>query len=125
MDLYIQGKLVKVLPSQSGEGKNGPWTKQNFIIETDEKYPKKVCLVAWNERSEALNNFSEGDSLKIEIGIESREYNERWYTDVRALNLEKTSGVNQMPPPPLPNDTSASYNNPPDFPTSNIDDLPF
>lgn len=128
MDLNIQGKLVKVLPSQSGEGKNGTWIKQSFVIETDDRFPKKICLIAWNERTETLKTLQEGNNLKIEISIESREYNERWYTDVRAINIEVIGGNNNTQTTSADTSTSISNNDlgtPPDFPTSSIEDLPF
>jgi hypothetical protein len=88
MALDITGKIVKVMPEQSGAGKKGTWVKQEFVIETAEQYPKKICCSAWGDKVEALRNFSEGDVIKVSFNLESREYNERWYTDVRAWKIE-------------------------------------
>ncbi|MCL7968080.1 MAG: DUF3127 domain-containing protein, partial [marine benthic group bacterium] len=49
LDLKITGRVVEILEEQSGEGKNGPWRKREFILETEENYPAKVCLVQWGD----------------------------------------------------------------------------
>ena len=41
---------MHVLAVQTGEGKNGTWKKQDFVIETDGQYPKKVCLTIWGDK---------------------------------------------------------------------------
>jgi hypothetical protein len=92
MALDITGKIVKIMPEQTGAGKKGPWVKQEFVIETAEQYPKKICCSAWGDKVDALKGFSMGDSVKVSFNLESREYNERWYTDVRAWKIESGEG---------------------------------
>lgn len=95
----IVGKLIKVLPEVSGQGKNGPWSKQDFVIETlDSQYPKKVCMTAWGEKVSDLKQFSDGDTLKATFSAESREYNERWYTELRAFRIEAAEGDSSANP---------------------------
>lgn len=86
--MEIQGKLIKKLEPQTGQGKNGTWQKQEFIIETLEQYPRKVCISLWGEKVKDLDPIQVGDQLKVSINIESREFNGRWYTDVRAWRIE-------------------------------------
>ncbi|MCH8331989.1 MAG: DUF3127 domain-containing protein [Bacteroidetes bacterium] len=95
--MEIQGNIVQINPEQSGEGKNGTWRKQEFIIEsnTESKYPKKVCITMWGDKIDQFA-LSEGESVKVAIDIESREYNGRWYTDVKAWKVEK-EGADQQP----------------------------
>jgi len=97
MTLEIQGKLVKILAPVTGEGKNGAWTKQEFIIETYDQYPKKVCCAAWGDKVETLRRFGLGDDLRVSINIESREYNERWFTEVRAWKLDAAAAPGAAP----------------------------
>ena len=93
MALELVGKLIKVLPEVTGQGKNGPWSKQDFVIETlDSQYPKKVCMTAWGEKVNDLKQFADGDTLKATFSAESREYNERWYTELRAFRIELAEG---------------------------------
>jgi len=110
MDLKIEGKVTQVLEEQSGTGKNGPWRKQEFILETGGQYSRPVCITQWGDK---IDQFSveEGEQLTAYIDIQSREYNGRWYTDVKAWKIEKqgdqtSEGLPQDEPPTyeLPDD---------------------
>lgn len=68
---------------QKGTSARGEWKKQEFIIETSDKFPKKVCVSGWAEKVDELNRYNINDMITVSINIESREYNGRWYTDVR------------------------------------------
>jgi hypothetical protein len=131
MALELIGRLVKTLPVQSGTSARGVWSKQDFIIETQEQYPKKVCVSAWGERVNELSSVAEGDMLKVSFNVESREFNERWYTDVRAWRIEKQqpagagatatpaqAAAGAVPPPPPPADDPFGA-------SQEVDDLPF
>ena len=85
--MEIKGKVVKVLPELTGEGKNGPWIKRSFIIETESQYPKKVQISSFGDKLN-VGLIKEGNILNVSIELESREYNGRWYTDVRAWKIE-------------------------------------
>jgi hypothetical protein len=116
--MEISGHIIQLLPLQSGQGKNGTWKKQEFILETPGQYPKKVCLSLWGEKVDE-QKISVGDKITASINIESREYNGRWYTDVRAWKIQKEgSGSSKGDVPPPPDDTFI-----PDSTSS--DDLPF
>lgn len=81
----IEGKLRQKLGVQSGVSKNGDWSKQDFIIEfQDGNYPSELCVTAWGQDKVAdLGNYQVGDTVKVSFSIRSREYNGRWYTEVR------------------------------------------
>jgi len=117
MAVELKGKLIKKLPVVTGEGKNGKWEKQEFIIETEEQYPKKICISVWNDKRSMLEHLVEGDIVNVSVNIESREYNSRWYTDIRAWRIEKEAEVGESIPP-------ADEPPPPDF-VAPDDDLPF
>jgi hypothetical protein len=88
MDLKLSGKVVKVLDEQSGESKNGPWKKRDFILETPGKYPRKVCITQWGEQIDQAD-VKEGEEITAFIDIQSREYKGNWYTDVKAWKVER------------------------------------
>jgi hypothetical protein len=118
----ISGKIVQFLQAQTGQGKNGPWKKQEFIIETGDTYPKKICIAVWGDKID-LASFKPGDTVDVSFDVESREYNGRWYTDVKAWKvLGKQQSGNQQP-------QSSSYSSPAfSGNTANADlddDLPF
>lgn len=89
----ITGRLIQVLQEQGGEGKNGnKWAKCDFVIETQEKFPKKVCLTAWNDLIGTVKGLPMESEIKVSFDISSREYNGRWYTDVKAWKVETGNG---------------------------------
>lgn len=85
--MQLSAKLIQLLPLQSGTGKNGQWKKQDVIVETDGQYPKKICISVWGEKIND-DQLKIGNRLKIDFDVESREYNGRWYTDVKAWKIE-------------------------------------
>ena len=85
--MQLTAKLVQILPLQTGNGKNGQWKKQDIIVETEGQYPKKVCVSVWGDKiNEKL--LVAGTMLSISFDVESREYNGRLYTDVKAWKVE-------------------------------------
>ena len=91
--MEIAGKLFTILPEVTGEGKNGRWVKADFVIETqDSKYPKKVCLTAWGDQVEQVKTLPIASDLKVSFDADSREYNGKWYTNLKAWKVEVTSG---------------------------------
>ncbi|GAA5026818.1 hypothetical protein GCM10011506_12810 [Marivirga lumbricoides] len=86
--MELTGKVIDVLEEEKGNGRNGEWRKQSFVIETQEQYPKKVCAVAWGDKIDSFN-IKKGEELTAKINIESREYNGKWYTDVKIWAVER------------------------------------
>ncbi len=102
MSLTLEGKVIKILPPKSGEGRNGSWKRQEFVIETGDEYPKKVCFSTWNDKTQLVSSLNEGEKVKVSFDPSSREYNERWYTDLRAWRIEQVQQGDNNPPPPEP-----------------------
>lgn len=120
MSLEISGKVVSLLQEQSGEGKNGRWVKQDFVIETDDQFPKKVCFSSWGDKVDEVKKLKAGEAVTISFNAESREYNGRWYTDLRAWKIAKSSAT------PVNNDNDIPGFNEADIPPEQEDDdLPF
>ncbi|MGL4629704.1 MAG: DUF3127 domain-containing protein [Leadbetterella sp.] len=115
----ISGKIISLLPLATGEGKNGPWKKQDFVIETEGQYPKKVCISAWGEKFDGL--IAEGKPVTVHFDVESREYNGRWYTDLRAWRIDQ--GMNASASAPVSSGSSAPAPVPVEL--EGEDDLPF
>ena len=85
--LNISGIVLNILPLQSGTSKAGnQWQKQDFILETGGQYPRKVCICLFGDNVEKFP-LAVGQSVTASVDIESREFNGRWYTDIRAWNV--------------------------------------
>ena len=85
--MQLTAKLIQLLPLQTGTGKNGQWKKQDIIVETEGQYPKKVCISIWGDKIKA-EVLQPGAMLNISFDVESREYNGKWYTDVKAWKID-------------------------------------
>tara|TARA_B100001964_G_scaffold239257_1_gene306318 strand:- start:758 stop:1117 length:360 start_codon:yes stop_codon:yes gene_type:complete len=90
--MEINGKIIELLEEKSGESAKGPWRKQEYILETDGQYPKKVCFMAWTDKIDEFA-IKEGENLVVSIDLESREYNGRWYTDVKAWQVKRAGAA--------------------------------
>jgi hypothetical protein len=99
--MEISGKIVALLPEQSGQGKNGTWKKQEYILETAGQYPKKVCFSVWGDKIDQFN-VKTGDAVEVSFDVESREYNQRWYTELRAWKVAKQGAAGNDGPPNFP-----------------------
>ena len=87
--MEITGKLIQKLPVKSGVSSSGNnWSKAEFVIETIEQYPRKVCANLWGDRARALDQFQEGSLITVSFDLESREFNGNWDTDVKAWKVE-------------------------------------
>ena len=89
MALEIEGRIKQKLAKQSGQGAKGSWTKQDFVLEyQDGNYPADVCLTAFgNDKVADLDKYQVGDSVKVAFNLRAREYNGRWYNDVRVWRI--------------------------------------
>ncbi len=130
-NLEISGKLIQKLQLQSGSSARGEWKKQDFIIEINESnYPSKVVFSLWgDDKVVELEKFNIGDNVKVSFNISSREYNSKWYTDLRAWKIEAlNTNHNSYNPEDIPagftpnnNFSQQEFNNN----EENKDDLPF
>ena len=86
--MEISGKIIAVLPQATGQGKNGMWRSQDYVLETADQYPKKVCFNLFNDKIDQFP-MAIDDVVNVSFDVESREYNGRWYTTIRAWKVHK------------------------------------
>jgi hypothetical protein len=86
--MEIQGILKQILPLESGESKSGKaWQKQTIVVETQETYPKLIAVEVSEKAISRLQDYSIGHTITCSINIESREYNGKWFTSVKAWKI--------------------------------------
>ena len=111
-----EGKIIVKLPLQSGVSKAGNnWSKQEYVLETQEAYPKKIHFSFFGDRANQYP-LEVGDTVRLSFDIDSHEYNGRWFTSINGWKAEKidlnnqarqtteqnTTGVSEtVPPPPV------------------------
>lgn len=122
MSLQVKGKIVAVLKPESGVSRSGnQWQKQEFVIETDDQFQRKVCFTLFNDKLSLLEGFSQGDEVDVSFNLESREYNGKWFHNINAWKIDRI-GANPV------QDTSPEYrleDIPPEPEDYSADDLPF
>ena len=85
----IKGKIIQKLELQSGTSKAGnAWKKQEYVLETLDSYPRKVKFDFFGDRADQYP-LEVGDVITLSYDIESREFNGRWYTDIRGFKAMK------------------------------------
>lgn len=89
--MQITGKCIAVLPVQSGSSAKGGWKKQQFVIETDGEYAKKICFELFGDKVDKMPPKL-GDNLTVHFNMESREYQGKWYSQINAWKLEGFTG---------------------------------
>lgn len=87
--MEVIGKIIVDLPMQSGTSSAGnAWKKKEYVLETEETYPKKVHFDFFGDRADQFP-LAIGDRVRLSFDIESREYNGRWYTNIRGWKADK------------------------------------
>jgi len=123
--MEIKGKFLKALPAQTGQSSRGEWKKQGFIIELEGTFPRKIHFFVWNDKVN-VDGLVPGAPVNVFFDPESREFQDRWYTDLTAWRVDmETAGTSPISEP-------TSLPNPEQFPTPSMgadeppkDDLPF
>jgi hypothetical protein len=99
-ELSIKGKIVKLLPETKGTSQAGKeWIKQDFVIETADQYPKQVCFTAFGEKIvPVVKTLAVGQEVEVSFNVESREHNEKFYTQLNCWRISKNpNGVTNSP----------------------------
>ena len=144
--MEVIGKIIHVLPLQSGTSQAGnQWKKQEYVLETEDAYPKKVCFDFFGDRVDQFplaigdrvrlnfdieSNIQVGEELRVSFDIDAHEYQGRWYTSIRGWKAEKIDAqAMAASPAPMAAPQQAVPAPPPamtDFTqSSDTDDLPF
>ncbi len=122
MSLSVKGNIVSILNPESGVSRAGKeWSKQEFVIETQEQFPKKVCFTLFGDKTSLLNGISNGAEVEVSFNLESREYNGRWFHNINAWKIDTVQqDIPQQEAPP----EFRAEDIPPE-PADGPDDLPF
>lgn len=130
--MEVKGKIIQKFDLQSGTSKAGnPWKKQNYLLETLDSFPRKIYFDFFGDRADQFP-LNVGDMITLSFDIDCREYQGRYYTDIRGWKAEKIDENTTAPTAPAPvNDAPPAAEAPappaPDmnFEQSQEDDLPF
>lgn len=109
--MEIKGTIIQAMPEVSGISKAGnAWKKKEYVLEnTEGQFPRKIAFTCFGDNADKVN-LQVGQVATIYFDIESREFNGRWYTDIRCWRADvegapaaaapaATPGA--IPPPPV------------------------
>lgn len=125
--IYIEGQITAILPETRGVGQRGEWVSQDFVLKTDDNYPKNICFTILGADKIKEANIRIGDVVSIGVNLESREFKGRWYTSIKAWSVKKKSEgqvAKQAPPAPTPQPSQPTQTQTSSS-VDNTDDLPF
>jgi single-stranded DNA-binding protein len=147
--MEFEGVVFRKLPEMTGTSAKGAWKKQDVVFELPSEFNRKICVTFFGDRAEDAASLNEGDAVNVSVNVESREYNGKWYTDVKAWKIARGgapsagagsgaghagasggySGGGSRPastpaPPPFA-DAPFNENTAPASPADDVDDLPF
>ncbi len=122
--MEFEGKVIQILPATSGTSARGPWQRQNVLFEMTQEFSRKLCVTFLNKPDDVAK-LRVGGLYQVSVNVESREYNGRWYTDVREWRIQskeqQPAAAAPMPDlPPLGAEEPAAAASP-----AEVDDLPF
>lgn len=90
--MEIKGNLLSKISITEGTGARGAWVKGQFVLERDDEYRTKVAFITFSQDViEQLKPLQPGACVTAVFNMESREYNGRWYTDLRCYRVDLTS----------------------------------
>ena len=122
--MEFEGKVLEILPPVSGQSARGTWERQTVIFEQANKQFGKEVAVTFMNKGQDVSGLRVGESYTVSFDIESRNYQGRWYTDVRAWRVQSLQPQAQPPVQDLP-----PFLEEPMAPASSsagvVDDMPF
>ena len=122
--MEFEGKVIEIMPAATGQSARGTWERQTVIFVQANKQHGKEVAVTFMNKSQEVASLRLGESYTVSFDIESRKYNERWYTDVRAWRVQPVGGSVQPPVQDMP-----PFSEEPAYASSPaagvVDDMPF
>ena len=99
-NLELNGVIKKIMPIVEGVSQAGKeWKKSGFVVTTEGDYPKDVAFsVFGEEKVDNLMKFNKvGQRVDVSFNVESREYNEKYYTDLQAWKIFGSDNKTESP----------------------------
>jgi hypothetical protein len=99
--MEFTGRIIKALEPRGGVSNRtgNPWKMQDFVIEeTIGQFPKRMVFNVFGEDNLTRFNIQEGQELTVSFDINAREYNGRWYNDVRVWNVMPATPAQPLAP---------------------------
>ena len=126
--MNFTGKITHVSEIARGTSQNGKeWASLDFVITNDQdRYPSSICLRIFGEERISELAPKVGENVTADFDIDAHEYNGRWYNQLTAWRITRTSQPATPPQQPYPPQQPAQAPTPHQpAPQQPQDDLPF
>ncbi len=121
MSYELTGKLLKKYDT---ENKTDTFQAREMVVETqDSQYVQFIKFQLTQDRCALLDEFNEGDQIKVHFDLRGREWNGKYFTNLNAWRLEKPAAGAAVASAPPASDDSFPAAEPPALEKN--DDLPF
>ena len=100
--MELAGKVIAVLEPRGGVSKTGnEWKVQEYVIETHDQYPRRMCFDVFGADKIQQFNIQMGEELNVSFDIDAREWTGRWFNIIRALKVDRVPVGGSQPVPPM------------------------
>ncbi len=95
----LTGKVIAILEARGGvSARTGnSWMTQEYVIEVPGTYPRKMMFNIFGEDRIKQFNIQPGEEITVQFDIDAREFNGRWYNDIRAYNIIRGQMADTVP----------------------------
>ncbi len=130
--MELEGKISVVMPAQSGtsQSSGNQWMSQEYVMSyfwyPNQTQPSNIVMRVFGEDRIKQFNLQPNDEVKVRFHVEAREYNGRWFNEIRIDRVEfigNSSYKNQQPTAQKPQ--GAPEQQPQNQEGEKKDDLPF
>ncbi|MEM6317111.1 MAG: DUF3127 domain-containing protein [Bacteroidota bacterium] len=126
MSFEVVGKLHKKFDTES---KTATFQAREFVIEVDGTYPQFVKFQLVQDRCALIDNYNEGDSIRVHFDLRGREWQGKYFTNLNAWRIEAGAAAAPQGPPPSQDGDFPTMENAPaagnNTASAADDDLPF
>lgn len=100
--MKIQGTITHILPVVSGTSQQGTWQKQEVVIEVGNEYKHHVALSAFGDKVGFISPLRVGMYVTADFSPRSREWQGRWFTELRLISIIPQQVAVPTPQPQQP-----------------------
>lgn len=124
--MELNGKIKKIEETKTF-GNNG-FRKRELVLVTEEQYPQFILVEFLQDKCDLLNNFNEGDVVKIGINLRGREWinpegEAKYFNSITGWRIDKVQGQPTTNIPPA--ESMGSFATTSNMSDEEPDDLPF
>lgn len=85
----LTGKIIAIMEARSGvSARTGnPWMMQEYVLEVPGQFPRRMVFNIFGEERIKQFSLQAGEEVTVQFDIDAREYNGRWFNDIRAYNI--------------------------------------